>query len=238
MIFILELFTFFHLKVINHICPFISKFDRDRNTDDSGLGVVAVAQVECYLVNSVLIQSQVSHLVDHYLALLGDDVLTLASQRGEYLEVVILLGHTQFVDNAAWQHRLGQPEQVVLVDCNVDDLLIPEFLGQLLDPLYLEFSLLFLRIPYTVPVDDQQLGQLIVLLLILDQTPPEQPQEGLLGDELPVLLVQDEMFTGPVLEFRVQTVGYDEHTRFLVVVDAVAHINTHEHGLVLMSVRY
>lgn len=44
-----------------------------------------------------------------------------------------------------------------------------------------------------------------------------------------MVLVEDEMFASPVLEFRVETVAHDEHTGFLVVVDRVAHVNAHEH---------
>lgn len=40
------------------------------------------------------------------------------------------------------------------------------------------------------------------------------------------------MFAGPVLQFRIQTVAHDENRGLLVVVDGVAHVNAHEHGVV------
>jgi len=39
------------------------------------------------------------------------------------------------------------------------------------------------------------------------------------------------MLTGPVFEFRVETVAHDEDWGFLVVVDGVADIDAHEHGV-------
>jgi len=50
-----------------------------------------------------------------------------------------------------------------------------------------------------------------------------------------VVLVQNQVFTGPVLEFCIQTVGNHEHRGFLVVVDGVAHVNAHKHCLVLVG---
>lgn len=176
------------------------------------------------------------HLVEHHLALLGDDVLALAAQRGEDLEVVFLLRDPDFVHDAPGQHRLAQPQQVVLVDRDLDQLLVVLLLRDLLDPLDLEFALLLLGVPDPVALDDQQFGLLVVLLVLLDQAAPEQRQERVLGDELAVLLVEDEVLAGPVLEFGVETVGNDEDRGLLVVVDAVADVDAQEHGAVLVRV--
>lgn len=93
------------------------------------------------------------HLVQHYFALLGDDVFRLAPEGGENLEVVILLSHTHFVHNTARQHGFGEPEQVVLVDCDVDDLVTALFRRYLFEPLDLQLSVLFLCIPDAISVD-------------------------------------------------------------------------------------
>jgi len=173
-IFVLKLFTLFHFEVVYHLSPLVSEFDGHGNADDACVTVVTVAEVEGDLVDAVLVESTVGHLVQHDLALLGDDVLALAPQGGEDLEVVLLLGHTQFVDDTAGQHGLAQAQEVVLVHCYLDDLVVALLLGHLLQPLNLEFTLLLFGISNPISLDDQQFGETVVVVLLLGQTPAEQ----------------------------------------------------------------
>lgn len=62
----------------------------------------------------------------------------------------------------------------------------------------------------------------------------EQLHVAVLSDEFAVLFVKDQMFAGPILEFRVHTVTHDEYRWFLVVVDAVTHVDAHEHGVLTL----
>jgi len=47
-----------------------------------------------------------------------------------------------------------------------------------------------------------------------------------------VVLVEDEVFAGPVFEFGVHAVAHDEHGGLLVVVDRVADVYPHLHHVV------
>jgi len=234
---VLELLALLHLEVVDHLGTLVCQLDGHGDADHAGLAVVAVAELEGDLVDAILRQAQIGHLVQHDLALLGDDVLALAPKRGEDLEVVLFLGHAQLVDDAPRQHGFAQAQQVVLVDRNLDDLVVALLLRQLLQPLDLELTLLLLSVSDPVALDDQQLGLAVVVVLLLGQAAFEQLQEALLGDELAVLFVEDEVLTGPVLQLGVETVGDHEDGWLLVVVDGVAHVDAHEHGLVLVRVR-
>lgn len=237
MVLVLELLALLHLEVVHHLGTLVCQLDGHGDADHAGLAVVAVAELEGDLVDAILRQAQIGHLVQHDLALLGDDVLALAPKRGEDLEVVLFLGHAQLVDDAPRQHGFAQAQQVVLVDRNLDDLVVALLLRQLLQPLDLELTLLLLSVSDPVALDDQQLGLAVVVVLLLGQAAFEQLQEALLGDELAVLFVEDEVLTGPVLQLGVETVGDHEDGWLLVVVDGVAHVDAHEHGLVLVRVR-
>jgi len=234
---VLELLALLHLEVVYHLGTLVCQLDGHGDTDHAGLAVVAVAELEGDLVDTILRQTQIGHLVQHDLALLGDNVLALAPKRGEDLEVVLFLGHAQLVDDAPRQHGFAQAQQVVLVDRNLDDLVVALLLRQLLQPLDLELTLLLLSVSDPVAIDDQQLGLAVVVVLLLGQAAFEQLQEALLGDEFAVLFVEDEVLAGPVLQLGVETVGDHEYGWLLVVVDGVAHVDAHEHGLVLVGVR-
>lgn len=232
MILVLEFFAVLHSKVIYHVRPLVSKFNRHRNTDNTSITLVALTQLECNLVNLFIAHPVVTHLIQENLALLGDDVLALPSKGGEYLEVVLLLTNTQFIDDASRQHRLGQSQQIVLVHCNLYQFKVLVVVTQFLYPLNLKLSLLLFCISDSISVDHDQFGILLVGFVVLRQASLEQLDVGFFSYEFPVLLVQNKVLAGPVLQLRIQTVGHDKHTRFLVVIDTVAHINTHKHGVI------
>lgn len=104
-------------------------------------------------------------------------------------------------------------------------------LGQFLDPVHLELGLLLLCVPNSVAVDDYEPRVAAVVAVLLDEAACEQLHVAIFGDELAVVLVEYEVFARPVLEFGVEAVAHDEHTGFLVVVDAMADVDAHEHGV-------
>lgn len=210
LLFIIEFFTIILPKVVDHIGSFVGKFDWHWYRYDSSLTLLTVAQVECYAPYVFRSQPTVLHFIEQYFTLLGDDILALPTQGCEYVEVVVALGDTYFVDDRPGHHGFGQTQQVVLVDCDVHYFELAVVLGQLFDPVHLELCVLLLCIPDAIPVDNNQPGLASVAVVLFYEAALEELHVAILGDELAVLLVQDEVFAGPVLEFRVQTVTHDE----------------------------
>lgn len=104
---VLKFLAFLHFEIVNHLGSFVCKFDRHWDGYDTGIRVVALAELESNAKDCLLFQTQLFHLVNHDLALLGNDVLTFASKGCEDLEVVILLGHADFIDDTSGQHGFG-----------------------------------------------------------------------------------------------------------------------------------
>lgn len=104
--------------------------------------------------------------------------------------MVVALGDAYLVDDTPGHHGFGQPEEVVLVYRDVDDLELPVVLGQFLNPVHLEFSLFFLCVPDAIAVDHDQPRVALVVLVVLQQAAFEQLHLTVFGNELAVVFVE------------------------------------------------
>ena len=148
--------------------------------------------------------------------------------------MVVALRDADLVDDGAGHHGFREAQQVVLINGDLDDLELAVVLGEFLDPVHLELGLLLLGISDAVALDDYEAWLAAVVAVVLDEAALEELHVAVLGDELAVLLVEDEVLAGPVLELGVEAVAHDEHAGFLVVVDAVADVDAHEHGVLAL----